>query len=1137
VPGTEGDRTFRWLHISDLHLGRPGPEDGGLPYAAEVVLRSLVTAFKDGGAFCDRRPDVIFCTGDVAYSGKAEEYAAGEELFKRLLAATDVPISRTFIVPGNHDLDRGAVSRFLKIDLATRKEADGFFREPESREFAFTRFKAFAAFHRKLLELEISGAKPYVAERVPVRGFELGVLGINTAWFAHENEVQGKLLASEYLVRQALDTLCGPEREHRPDLVVALLHHPTHWLRDFERHRLREILVEACDVVLLGHEHHDRPELVETAEGKALLVQGGASFQGRDRPNTAYLVEADLGGRQARFETLIFRDRVEGRWEARGTAFEVEFPLREAAPAATSPEPTEVTVPPAYLRWIGGRTRWVDLLGVSTGGKTTQIRLDEVYVPLRAPVREDIREFEAPDEESRPAPEPVPLEVKFRDSPFLVLIGDPGCGKTTFLRRIAHHLAGIHLGESGSRETLGFSEGDDVPWPLLVRLPALSPHLPDPGAEPPGACLGDALEAWAREEDLPLPSGFLKEQFRQRRVALLLDGLDEIPDEPRRAAAVQAIRKAAALLDLEEGPGGIVVASRPRAYDGRVVLGEPFVRHDILPLEEGDVASFAECWMRAVYGVPADTPLEERPDAKDELGHFLGAVSTNEEVAAFSRQPVLLTVLVLVHHTRRRLPEQRASLYDEMVDVVLRRFKGHPRWPIRVLRKHLAEVAQHMMGSAGEGETARGIALDIIACRLAADGLDAVAEAAHRDEAEEMLSEQELQAGLLVAPDCRHVRFVHRTFQEYLAASWIARQGDRKRFRIFDEKLAEASWHEALSLTVGILSSQGQEEGLVAHLCGKPHVDLRLRAPGIAAIARFWPEMEQYNVSRSVVEPIRGEAREIARLVDTGEVETPVRIGLAGALGLVGDPRLTEENRWVHVPAGPFLFGDGRPEPEEVEEFWIQRWPVTVREYAAFVDAGGYEKPDWWDDPGRAWREENAGPGEPRSWATQRRLPSNHPVTGVCWHEARAYCAWRTSRETDHVVRLPKEKEWEKAARGGLVLADGTENPDPAREYPWVGEDWSSDLANCWEGGVQSTTPVGSYPGGNGPCQGTWDQAGNVWEWCEDVHERGAEVRVVRGGSWLSTARLARSAFRGWDRADLRRRYLGFRPARSVTTE
>jgi formylglycine-generating enzyme required for sulfatase activity len=100
-----------------------------------------------------------------------------------------------------------------------------------------------------------------------------------------------------------------------------------------------------------------------------------------------------------------------------------------------------------------------------------------------------------------------------------------------------------------------------------------------------------------------------------------------------------------------------------------------------------------------------------------------------------------------------------------------------------------------------------------------------------------------------------------------------------------------------------------------------------------------------------------------------------------------------------------------------------------------------------------------------------------------------------------------------------------------------VGEDWSSDLANCWEGGVQSTTPVGSYPGGNGPCQGTWDQAGNVWEWCEDVHERGAEVRVVRGGSWLSTARLARSAFRGWDRADLRRRYLGFRPARSVTTE
>ena len=158
-------------------------------------------------------------------------------------------------------------------------------------------------------------------------------------------------------------------------------------------------------------------------------------------------------------------------------------------------------------------------------------------------------------------------------------------------------------------------------------------------------------------------------------------------------------------------------------------------------------------------------------------------------------------------------------------------------------------------------------------------------------------------------------------------------------------------------------------------------------------------------------------------------------------------------------------------------------------------------------------------------WDDSRFNQPNQPVVAVSWYECVSYCRW-LSAETGRTYRLPTEAEWEKGARG-----------TQGWRYPWGDESEAARL-NAREGEqqVRTTTPVGIYPGGVSP-SGVFDCAGNVWEWCAtkapeiefkpypyDVTEdewtadyvEGSEIRVLRGGSWLSDRDLARCAFRYW---------------------
>lgn len=249
----------------------------------------------------------------------------------------------------------------------------------------------------------------------------------------------------------------------------------------------------------------------------------------------------------------------------------------------------------------------------------------------------------------------------------------------------------------------------------------------------------------------------------------------------------------------------------------------------------------------------------------------------------------------------------------------------------------------------------------------------------------------------------------------------------------------------------------------------------------------------------------------------------------------------------VVIPAGTFLMGSplGEKDRSDAEgpqhtvtigyRFALGRYAVTVGQYRKFVEVTGHRHEggmyvwtgsEWKQDPGKSWQD----PGFAQA--------DRHPVVGVNWHDAVAYCEW-LAKATGKPYRLPSEAEWEYAARAGTTT-----------RYAW-GDAITPKNANYFESKLGKTSEVGAYPPNP---WGLYDVHGNVWEWVEDVwHEnyKGAPVdgsawtevegkdssrnRVVRGGSWDDGPGDCRSAFRIWYQPDYRSNYLGFRVARTLS--
>ncbi len=209
----------------------------------------------------------------------------------------------------------------------------------------------------------------------------------------------------------------------------------------------------------------------------------------------------------------------------------------------------------------------------------------------------------------------------------------------------------------------------------------------------------------------------------------------------------------------------------------------------------------------------------------------------------------------------------------------------------------------------------------------------------------------------------------------------------------------------------------------------------------------------------------------------------------------------------VYLEGGSFLMGnDGIAEeaPQfetRVEPFYMDTYPVTMKQYKAFLDATGHEPPRFFDDPNLG------GP--------------NQPVVGVSWEEANAFAAWAGKR-------LPTEAQWEFVARG-----------KDNRPYPWGR--FEPDTNHCnYRDYLSMPSIVTMHAEGKTP-EGVCDMAGNVYEWTLDpfvpyttalqgrMDEAKTPLRTVRGGCWNSPAKDVRCSHRKGLFPESRLNTVGFR--------
>ena len=703
--------------------------------------------------------------------------------------------------------------------------------------------------------------------------------------------------------------------------------------------------------------------------------------------------------------------------------------------------------------------------------------------------------------------------------PCFVLIGPPGSGKSTLQQYIAWCAAtGLKPFDKDARLPVRLSlrdweEGaENHGWENLETFLA-NGH---PASKEPGWPIEEIWRRWLQAE----------------RLILLLDGLDEIKPDGGFA------RRLKSWLPHWRGRFPIVLFCRNLDVDPyRNALAH---------------------W--PIFG-PAKFRPEQRRHFIENYPRLKGLLQTDEleaqlehhpEMLSLADVPMLLNVICYVVDQGLKLPATRTELYSVAVDRLLERdhepplTKYSPNNP-----RHRAEARRVLAGVAArlfrENEGLKP--LDPDRFDQALDEMRPPGKSSTQwEECKEDFDKWFMGRSGLVRASRAGYTFLHNQFLEFLAGEGFAADP------LFARHVVEAihrvdAWREVIKYAASrkllqdhprptdvrnllevLAAGENPTSDLdwrKAVLAGEVIQDVGAKPleldepPGAVTFRQVTERLVALVERESLPEnrPLNCEARKglsVHERVHAGEV-----------LGRLGDPRsgvglrgdglpdivFVPEPPKRPLPSGTFQLAENLDRALILRPYRIARYAVTVAQYRSFMAAGGYgdpskSKPSWWTDGGWVWRLENPGHGHPEDYDNAVFQTPNHPRVGVSWYEAAAFCAWLTLKlrekgglKPDEVIRLPKEAEWEQAARWSEK-----ESRADARRFPWCDAceaELLSQKCNCGHTGLGQTSAVGLFPNGDGEC-GAADLFGNVVEWCENVYNdcETWDVGGRRGGSW-----------------------------------
>jgi formylglycine-generating enzyme required for sulfatase activity len=926
-----------------------------------------------------------------------------------------------------------------------------------------------------------------------------------------------------------------------------------------------EPLVEIADLLV----RHGCPDALRDDVSRAFADTTGARLVSDHHEGLAAWIDVLVGLEELpalsgrRPAVIDFLERIADAWHRvyPGAASALARWLdqqRIAGSIATGDGPATVTTEPvaAWLTLGLERHGRVKIMGFR---EEILLPLDRVFVPLH--VYADRRrkgtgpERRAEDELGHGGAD-ISLDDAVAgsgdDRPCLALIGDPGAGKTTLLRHMFRRV--------GRGEVTGRVAHLSGLHPVLVRLAMVRDHEQVPHG------LRAIVARIAAEDGHPEAGRALLARPGQR-LLFLLDGLDEVRDEPARERLCAWLND-----EIDQWPGcGFIATSRPAAWARTPTLGARFLPVWVQGMRGSVRDDYVRRWFGAVvrhFHHPLDPPAELEARANAQASALLDVLASGDwrshpRLVEMVANPLMLSTLCLAHYRDTRLPEQRGELYEGtlelLIDVWTRQRKDSQGLRLETARLVLQPLA-YAMHEQDRRELASKEAVELVSAPLAR--VRALREIAPT--AERFVDLVRDECGVLMSRDLGRVEFVHMSFQEYLAACHVA---GHDLAAVLADRAGDPRWEEVILLA---MSRPGVFRPFMNRALERGNVDAALLRQCLREALEILPEPFEAAADRALAQlrapacppaqaaAAAAELRRLFALVAGYEHELPGMLERArsvmdtrdsalrdAASKLVGieDAMVTEarEGRpfvepatqmaFAWVPDGSFVMGSsqkrGTPgyDPEasdsempahrvQVTGFWMGVYPVTNEQYARFIDETGWPAP--------------------RSFADRRFNDPAQPVVTVSWEDTAAFMRWLTGKLPGIVARLPTEAEWEHAARG----ADG-------RRYPWGNEPPDESRAT-FALSVDSGRPavVGHTPDGVSPF-GVRDLAGNVWEWCLDTYARYAQIResvdpchqgdarggsrVVRGGSWFNPAGNLRSAFRNWGHPRDQFRYVGFR--------
>ena len=816
-----------------------------------------------------------------------------------------------------------------------------------------------------------------------------------------------------------------------------------------------------------------------------------------------------------------------------------------------------------YLAWVEETFGKITLRGIEQSGRqVVELPLDTVYVPLQAEYTAHKDEISAermrPEDAEERSPK-VALNQVLGLGERLIISGGPGSGKTTVLQHIAWTLAyAIHREKKVvAREKLGMES--PLPLPIYVPLSLYATYrrkLPDdaPGRKKTlAAFIADYL--LQNQTNLELDTDFFADLLRdEQRVLLLLDGLDEVPDEAERVI----VRRDIEYLVSGKENLRVVVTSRTAAYQGRAVLGRGFQQVRVLPIGDDQIQSMIEQAYRAIYPKTA-------PQAQAKAADLLKGIQRLEterrerlggDVQPLVSNPLMVRMLLIVHFNNRRLPDQRADLYQKAVDAMLR--------PDYTLDESVAEEIERRVGGS--------LAINREMLQLLAFHMHQRGDEQGRKIGEPALREilcnnptyepfvddlvaQTCQRGTLLEERGGMYQFIHLSFQEFLTGRYLVKRlREPEKIAAFLESgpLLETWWREPILLMIGYLDIDSPELAgeMLSRLAGldteslekvsRSSLETQLAASELAAVA--------YQECQNQAPALQDNLEDRLRFFFQRETQErmpfspPILASVADSLDHFG--YLPEDlHSFIAIP------------DTQSPDYLIAKYPVTNTQYQRFLEAPDFaERAYWveypkyaepkknyaeigdWGEEGWKWLQESWNENK-KVYPRVEMVRASVPVVGVSWYEANAYCKWLLAHWGElpegeqnpdlkpELIRMPTEPEWIAAAGGA----------DPVDRYPWdkAGETTQEIVeilrrANVSESEISRTTPVGMYPLGVSPL-GVWDMGGNVWEWQANYYSDKHGNMALRGGSWSFNHYNARLSRRSASHPNSQWNYYGFR--------